>query len=266
MALAFLTNLPFAAAALEPLRKVNDASTQAVDHAQWAAILAKYVAAGEDGVNRFDYAAVSKADRAALDGYLAALQNIAPTSLNKAEATAYYFNLYNALTVQVVLDAWPVKSIRQIKPGFLAFGPWRKARVRVEGHDLSLDDIEHGILRPMTGDARVHYAVNCASWSCPNLAHTPFTGAALEQQLEDAARAYINHPRGVWFNAYGRLYVSSIYKWYGEDFGGNDKGIIAHLKKYAEGELAEKLAGMRRISGDDYDWTINAPGKNKGDY
>ena len=126
----------------------------------------------------------------------------------------------------------------------------------MKGVALSLDDIEHGILRPTFRDPRVHYSVNCASVGCPNLGTEAFTGDKLASQLDAAARAYVNHPRGAKFGQ-GGLVVSSIYSWFDDDFGGNQKGIIEHLKIYAAPDLAQKLKGTKSISDYAYDWSIN---------
>ena len=126
-----------------------------------------------------------------------------------------------------------VKSILDIdiSPGFFSVGPWGKKLVTVEGENLSLDDIEHRILRPIWKDPRIHYAVNCASVGCPNLLPMPFSGEALDRMLNSAARAFINGGQSVWFDE-GALGASSIYKWYSDDFGRNDREIISHIAKY----------------------------------
>ncbi|MEM7528007.1 MAG: DUF547 domain-containing protein, partial [Pseudomonadota bacterium] len=140
------------------------------DHGAWGSYLSRYLRTGtSDGVNLFDYAGAA-GDRGALKGYLDAMQKVAPTSLSRDAAMAYWLNLYNAVTIDVVLDAYPVSSIRKVNGGLFNTGPWGDDVIRIEGQDLSLDDIEHGILRPVWRDARIHYGVNCASIGCPNLA------------------------------------------------------------------------------------------------
>jgi hypothetical protein len=129
--------------------------------------------------------------------------------------------------------------------------------VSVEGRQLSLDDIEHGIMRPTFADPRVHYAVNCAAIGCPNLAPRAWRAETLDRDLDGAARAFINHPRGVMGRPDGSLRVSSIYKWFKEDFGGTDAGIIAHLRRYAGPVLLAKLTADARIFDDHYDWALN---------
>ena len=195
-------------------------SSAEIDHQAWGRLLKTYIVTDSDGVNRFDYGAVSAGDRHALDRYIADLAGLPIDDFNRAEQRAYWINLYNALTIQVVLAHYPVESIRDIdiSPGFFADGPWGKELITIAGEDLSLNDIEHRILRPIWQDPRVHYAVNCASIGCPNLQKTPFTGRNAEAVLDRAARDYVNSARGVRSGKDG-LVVSSIYVWFREDFG-----------------------------------------------
>lgn len=233
-------------------------STETVDHGVWQRILGAYLAPGADRVNRFAYASVGPADGQALDGYIAGLAATPVSALARPEQRAYWINLYNALTVQVVLDHYPVASIHDIaiSPGLFAIGPWDKALVEVEGEAVSLNDIEHRILRPIWRDPRVHYALNCASIGCPDLQATAFTAANAEALLEAAARAYVNHPRGARVED-GALTVSSIYAWFREDFGDTEAGVIAHLKRYAGPELAKALETVTDIEDYEYDWVLN---------
>jgi len=237
----------------------HDAEASAVtDHGAWDAFLAAYVSEAEDGVNRVVYARVTDTDKEALGAYVDRLAAIPISRYDRAEQRAYWINLYNALTVQIILDHYPVESIRDIdiSPGLLADGPWDKTLVQVEGVAISLNDIEHRILRPIWRDPRLHYAVNCASLGCPNLQPVAFTAANAESLLESAARAYINHPRGARIVG-GVLSVSSIYVWFQEDFGNSDAGVIAHVRQYADPDLAAGLNAIKRISGHDYDWHLN---------
>jgi hypothetical protein len=206
--------------------------------------------------NRIDYGQVSDSSRASLQAYINGLAQIPISQFNRREQLAYWINLYNALTVKAVLDHYPVRSIRDIKSGLFSFGPWGKKLVMVEAERLTLDDIEHRILRPIWKDPRIHYAVNCASIGCPNLLPIAFTGAAATTLLDQAAAAYINHPRGVTVSG-RKLVVSSIYVWFQTDFGGSDEGVIRHLRQYASPDLSKALARVKEISDDRYDWTLN---------
>jgi len=262
-ALALLMALSFAALAAPKaeLWQRWGESTQSkagIEHAEWDGFLSRNVKASKDGINRIAYGRVSKSDREALDAYVDTLQRIPIRRFNRAEQRAYWINLYNAATVKVVLDHYPVDSIMKINisPGLFAKGPWKKKLLTIEGQGVSLDDIEHRILRPIWKDPRTHYAVNCASIGCPNLQPQAYTSGNLEELLDAGARQYVNHPRGARVDK-GRLTVSSIYVWFQPDFGGGDAGVIEHLRKYAEPPLAKKLAEVRRLDGDAYDWALN---------
>ncbi len=233
----------------------------AADHAPWDTLLSRYVRESADGVNRVDYAAwkASAPDRAALTAYVAALQGERPSALPRADAFAYWANLYNAVTVEVILARYPVRSIRDIRSegGGLKglIGPWQTKRVTVEGKRLSLDEIENAVMRPTFADPRVHYALNCASIGCPNLRTRAFRGATLEADLDAAARAYIGHPRGVQVTPQG-LRLSTIYKWYAGDFG-DAAALRAHLARYAPPALAAQIRASTRVAGYGYDWSLN---------
>ena len=121
---------------------------------------------------------------------------------------------------------------------------------------MSLDDIEHETMRPTFRDPRVHYSVNCASIGCPNLWPRAWVAATLDADLDQAARAFVNHPRGVSALPDGRLRVSSIYKWFSDDFGG-EAGVVQHLRRYAAPPLAWLLPARTTIAEDVYDWSIN---------
>jgi hypothetical protein len=235
----------------------NPASTARVDHANWRGFLTTYLDADHpSGIHRLRYAKVSDVGRRALAEYLDALQATSVSTLNRAEQKAFWINLYNAATVQEILDHYPLKSIREIKSGWFSAGPWDKKLLTVEGEKLTLNDIEHRILRPIFADNRVHYAVNCASLGCPNLQPVPFTATNTEAMLEHAARAYVNHPRGVRVDG-GGLQLSSIYDWFQVDFGGNEEGVLAHLRGYAEGALTDHLRNVGIDIQYSYDWAIN---------
>lgn len=241
---------------------VNRSGSGVANHAALDALVARRARDSRDGVVRVDYAGwqASAADRAALRGYIGSLSRLTPHSLTRPEQFAFWANLYNAVTIDVVLDNWPVRSIRDIRSG-LRPGPWRRKLVTVGGVELTLDDMEHNILRRGWSDPRVHYAVNCASISCPNLPLRALRGATLGPTLDDAARVFVNTPRAVRFDG-DVLVVSSLYKWYAADFGGSDSGIIAHLARHAAEPLKSRLQAASRIGRDAYDWSINATARS----
>ncbi len=237
--------------------RYGPASTATLDHSAWGALLAAYLSADAVGNTLLAYGKVTAADRRRLGAYIGRLSAVPISGYGRPEQLAFWVNLYNARTVALVIDHYPVDSIRDIdiSPGLFARGPWDKELVTVEGEVLTLNDIEHRILRPIWNDPRIHYAVNCASMGCPNLQPTVFTAADADRLMEQGARAFVNSVKGAQFAA-GRLIVSSIYAWFPEDFG-DEAGVLAHLRRYAVPPLAGRLAGAERIDGDAYDWRLN---------
>ena len=259
-ALLTATCSPPEAAELREWNASDESNTASIDHGPWQEILQDYIDPDPSGINLFDYAtlAASPSDGAKLTGYLESLEEIEPRDYARREQFAYWVNFYNALTVKVVVDAYPVDSILDIHEGIVPLtGPWADVHANVAGQDMTLDQIEHGILRPVWRDARIHYAVNCAAYSCPNLIATAFTAANSEALLEAGARGYVNGPRGVDVVADDFVILSSIYDWYAEDFGGAEAAVIEHLISYADGELATFLRGLDGAIEYRYDWSLN---------
>lgn len=241
----------------------DPSSTAHVDHSPWERFLKRYVLPGQDGVNRVAYGKVTDADGQALESYVADLSGVPVGALRRAEQFAFWVNLYNALTVAVILDHYPVETILDIdiSPGWFANGPWGRKLIEVEGERLSLDDIEHRILRPIWRDPRIHFALNCASVGCPNLMRAAFTAEDADAMLDGAARDYLNHPRGARVHE-GKLYLSTIFIWYGDDFG-DEAEIVAYVRRYANPELTAALGGVRTFSDGGYDWALNDAGINR---
>ena len=261
---AFLMSLagPLHAASPEVTFAAHEkGGARTVDHAAFSRLLATYVQPAEAGLNRVDYAAFKSGGHAALKAYVAGLEATDVARLDRPEQFAFWANLYNAKTLDIVLDKYPIQSIKDISLGGTLLanvtgGPWKAKVVKVAGTDLSLDDIEHGILRPIFKDPRVHYAVNCASVGCPNLGREAWKGATLESDLDQAARAFINSPRGIDVKG-GRVVASSIYNWFQADFGGSEANVLAHVARYADPLLKSKLQSITGIADFKYDWRLN---------
>jgi Protein of unknown function, DUF547 len=230
------------------LAAASGARAEAVDYGTYAELLQAHV---RDGV--VDYAGF-KADEARLDDYLARNGRVNPESLSREDRFAYYINAYNAWTIKLILTGYPgVKSIKDL--GGLLQSPWKKPFVKIDGRTLTLDEIEHSILRPQFKDARVHFAIVCASKGCPPLIVQPYRGAVLDEQLNRVTTAFLNRPGNYRLEG-DRFEVSSIFKWFGEDFG----NLFDFYIRYAQGDLKQALQSGRdriRIGYLDYDWSLN---------
>jgi len=247
-------------------------ATAAFDHGyhDYAQLLARHV----DGA-RVTYAAL-KADRGALDRVAAqfdAQDAQGEGGWTREQRMAFWINAYNTFTLRAIVDAYPIQSrwftrqprnsIRQI-PDVWTSQQWRGA-----GRAVSLDDIEHRVLRPVFKDARVHFAVNCASLSCPPLAAAPYRADTLGAQLDAAARRYLASPEGLRLDG-NTLRVSSIFKWYGEDFVAEYSSIVPGTRPPMERAILGVIvrfgppdAAVRAQNGEpeiaflDYDWSLN---------
>lgn len=226
------------------------------DHLAYDSILRQNVNLDAQGYASVNYNALV-GQRGAVDAYVASLTASDPTQLSRDEAHAFWINLYNAKTLSVMLEHWPVNSIRDIKlggGGLFGKGPWSKKLMTINGTELSLDDVEHKIVRAIFKNPLSHYALNCASYSCPNLMPKAYTAANLNALMQESATLYINHPRAMTIEN-GEITASKIFSWYADDFGGKSK-LKAHWSKFATPELAEQI-NAASIADYEYDWTPN---------
>lgn len=233
-------------------------SKMSINHEPFQIFLTHYLYKNASGINLVHYAKVTSEDKKHLADYLNNLSNIPISQYNRKEQLAYWINLYNALTIQLIVSHWPVKSITKLRlsPGFFSFGPWDAKLITVEGQLISLNDIEQRILRPIWQDARVHYALNCASMSCPQLQPHPFTGATANLMMNKAAKEYVNGPQGITLTNKA-LILSQIYQWYQTDFGANEKAVLYHIAKFAKPELKQLLLTNQKPIHYHYDWQVN---------
>lgn len=243
---------PVGGAIEEQLLAAIDSGQGRFDHAAWNDLL---VGGTRDGRVDYDY---MTAHRAALDAYLDAIAAVDLATLSGAELEALLINAYNSLTVRSILDHPGVASIRDID------GVWKKVEHRVGGFDLTLDALEHNLLRPYFKDPRIHFAVNCASGSCAPLPAWAFDGGHLDQQLEERAHSFLTDPANVHVTD-GTLKLSSYFSWYGDDFsatGWSPRADTAALfvADYATDEVAAFIRdhdGEPPIAYLDYDWSLN---------
>lgn len=233
----------------------SETSGAAVDHSLWQAILSKVVINQADGSTAVRYSAFDATGKAQLQQYVQQLTAMDPRTLARAEQMAYWINLYNALTVQVVLDHPGKNSILRMGGGWLPRGPWDNPIASIAGQSLTLNDIEHRILRPFWQDHRIHFAVNCASIGCPNLAAMAYTSDNLENMLSSAEISFLNHPRALQFIEQ-RLVLSSIFDWYMTDFASDREGLLAYLANIRT-DLAPRLRGYDGNLKFHYDWALN---------
>jgi hypothetical protein len=216
------------------------ATTQSTDHAKWNVLLQKNVS--KNGI--VDYKGFQK-DSKQLQSYLALLSSNVPTkSWSRNAVLAYWINTYNAFTVKLILDNYPVKSIKDIKD------PWGQKFFSLGDKKYSLEEVEHEILRKMN-EPRIHFAINCASFSCPNLLNEAYTEANLEKQLTTVAKSFINDKTKNTITA-NKVEISKIFDWFSGDF--KKKGtIIDFLNQYS----SVKISSKAKISYKEYNWTLN---------
>ena len=228
-----------------------------VDHSEWQLLLDDYLVSETDsGVNLFDYSGLLDDGREPLDDYVNSLVSVDPLNLNQQEQKAYWINLYNALTVQLILNNYPLASITTLGSNPLEFGPWNEDTASVNGITLSLNDIEHQIIRPLYDDYRIHFAVNCASIGCPNLATEAFNADTLDEQLDQAATEYLDHPRGIKMNG-DALHLSSLFEWYADDFGEDQSAVLATLSRHTTVTDVDVLKNFKGTPVYAYDWSLN---------
>lgn len=212
-----------------------------------------------------DYKAL-EADRAELDNYVARLGTVTEAAFSKwprAEQVAFLINAYNAIVLQQVIDDYPIKRsahpaalIRPANSVWQIAGFFADLKHRLLGRDLTLDQIEHEWLRAKLKEPRIHFALVCAARSCPPLRAEAYRADKLDQQLDDQARIFLNdRERNRFANQSAEL--SEIFKWFGEDFGG-EQGLRTFLGRYLNADLAKRVSTSGyRIRYVDYDWTLN---------
>jgi hypothetical protein len=223
----------------------------------YARFLARYLVTDTpDRIHRLRYGAVTAEDRAALEAWVDAEAQRSPRGLARDAQFAYWANLYNALTVVRVLRGYPVTSILDLKRWPWSFGPWDEDLITVQGVALSLNAIEHRVMRPLFNEPRVHFALNCASLGCPNLLPQPFTGENLEAALQGALQAYLAHPRGIAFED-EVLTLSSLFDWYRDDFPPGQDALLAYLAAAAPEALGPSLRAFDGPIAFRYDWALN---------
>ncbi|GHB27493.1 DUF547 domain-containing protein [Mongoliitalea lutea] len=220
-------------------------------HEQWNELLKKHVSSSGT-VNYKGF----KSDIKKLESYLNLLSTNAPDrkTWSREEQLAYWINAYNAFTVKLIVDNYPVKSIQDLHPKIkipLINTVWHIKFFQIGGKDSSLDEIEHKILRKEFDEPRIHFAINCASYSCPKLLNEAFTAEKLEKQLYAVAVDFINDPKRNKITK-DSIQISQIFSWFKGDFTKNGS-IIDYLNQYSK----VKISPRAKISHLKYDWSLN---------
>lgn len=232
----------------QPTKKVEGKLTSTttnsavnVDHSEWDTLLKKHV--NQQGL--VDYKGFQK-DRTQLNNYLKKLSSYEPTNeWSVQELLAYYINLYNAYTIELILDNYPTKSIQDIDNAFI------KSFIPIGDKNLSLGGIENGVLRKMN-EPRIHFAVNCASISCPKLLTEAYTAAKINEQLDRAASEFINSDKN---DLSGNVIeLSKIFEFYTSDFKVNgETNLAGYVNKYSD----KKIDSSAPIKFKEYNWNLN---------
>jgi hypothetical protein len=240
-------------------------ASQPLNEEDYADVLKTYV----DSSGRVDYEKL-KNERQKLDKFNAAIGSVPSTTYEPRtdeEKIAFLINAYNSLTLEAIIDNYPTKSIRDIP------GVWDRKKFRVIGQEMTLNDIEHQVLRQKFNEPRIHMALVCASIGCPKLRTEPYTGEKLNAQLDEQTRGFLTNPDNFRIDRESkRVYVSSIFKWFGEDFeksygkkenfenlNGKETAFLNFISQYLSPAAGEYLTqGGYQVSYLDYDWSLNA--------
>jgi hypothetical protein len=225
------------------------------DHSGFDGVLRKHV----NSIGEVDYAGL-KRDRAELDRYVAAISQTSPKKSptqfpQTDQQLTFWINAYNALMLKTVINAYPLKSVRDLG---LLYGVFRKKEHLVGGIMMSLDDIEHKTIRAQFPEPRIHFALVCASVSCPRLQRFAFDAAKLRQQLDQVAKQFLSEQRNLEVKP-DQIILSSIFKWYGGDFNKNGGDLRRFLIANAPATVALSLKNQR-FEYRDYDWNLNDVG------
>lgn len=207
-----------------------------------------------------------------LDEYLAQLSGTNPDNLSRSEKLAFWINAYNAYTLQIIRDNYPIKSINELHTGgriiahIIGKTVWDKEFITINNKKYSLNDIEHKILRKMNVP-RIHFAIVCASFSCPALRDEAFEADKVEQQLHEEAIRFLNdNERNDFDFSKRRAFLSKIFDWFSKDFGKNKKEILMYVSQFLSDNIKLDITqniDMWKISYKSYDWNLNEI-KNKG--
>lgn len=231
------------------------------DGALYSAALADHVRGGH-----VDYDALCRDER--LGAYIERLSSTNPAELESDhDRFAFWINAYNAFTLKIICDNYPLDSINDLHLGGLIVGTvlnktvWDKEFIEINGERMSLNHIEHDILRKEFKDPRLHFAIVCASKSCPSLRPEAFAGSRIDSQLDDQAKTFFADPEKNTFDVNEKkAYLSKILDWFSKDFGDNDEEILLFVSRFVAADLSAVIRsdlGEWDIKHAEYDWSLN---------
>ena len=221
-------------------------------HIKWNKVLQTYTKKVDDQV-LVNYKELKSNDQT-LNEYLQTLETLSKEefkNFSTKEKLSFWINAYNAYTLKIVIDHYPVKSIKDIKSGWFSSGPWSKEFIPLFKDKISLDHIEHEIVRKQFNEPRIHFALNCASIGCPSLMQASFTATKLEEQLDQSATHFLKNENKN-FVKDSTLYISKIFKWYGDDFDSQFGNFEIYIIKTLN--LPKKNYSIKY---NNYDWNLN---------
>jgi len=228
----------------------SSVANEHLTHKGWNTLLNKYV----DEAGYVDYKGF-KSEEKALNEYLTVLSKNHPdNSWKRNDRLAFWINAYNAFTVKLIVKNYPVKSIKDLGGSIYKVNtPWDIKFIKIGEEVYDLNNIEHGMIRKEFSDPRIHFAVNCASVSCPKLRNEAYVGTTIEQQLEDQAKYFINNKVKNQIKSTKKAKLSKIFRWYKGDFTSSGMSIVEYINQYAD----VKLEADAKIEFLDYDWDLN---------
>ena len=229
--------------------ELESSTSTPISHGIWNDILTKHV----NNNGRVDYKGIIQ-DKEKLDNYINLLETNHPNKKwSKNEQLAYWINAYNAFTVKLIVDNYPVKSIKDVTSGLSIINSvWDIKFITIEGQEYDLANIEHGILRKSFNEPRIHFAVNCASISCPPLLPEAYVAETVIEQMDRATKQFINDKKYNKIND-DSAEISKIFQWYKGDFTQNGKSLQNYIAQYLDQEISKDLS----ISYADYNWNLN---------
>ncbi|HVT45890.1 MAG TPA: DUF547 domain-containing protein [Thermoanaerobaculia bacterium] len=229
------------------------------DYSTWNMLLARHY----DPARGMEYAGLKARDAATLQQLRRRMAAVDLAKLSRNEQLAFWINLYNISVVGIVVDHYPVKTIRDISTDpIVRLNVFKKDLVPFGSARISLDEIEHKRIREVFRDPRIHFAINCAATSCPSIRHEAYVGARIDAQLDDQTRSFLNGPLGVSLSRRGKTLIvrtTKIMDWFGDDFDQWGGGKLAFLRRYLSAGKVKVIdsAADVKIDYDDYDWSLN---------